>query len=154
MKIDLQSSQDTIRFAQRVASSLEKLPRAILMLEGSMGAGKTFFTRFLVSALGSADAAVSPTFAIHNTYQTARGTVEHFDLFRIESADDLESAGFWDFFQANDKIVIIEWADRLKAFGLEDQLPRAWPRIRLRFHAPDPAKSLRIVESDQEISDN
>mgnify|MGYP001381218885 CR=1 FL=1 len=129
---EIQSLEDLRNLAQEIAS--QRGSRLLLLLEGPMGAGKTQFTRFLVEALGSGETA-SPSFAIHHNYASAQTSIDHFDLFRLESVDDLESTGFWDFFRAKEGVIVIEWADRLDEFGIADQLPfpGAWLRIRMRF---------------------
>ncbi len=106
----------------------ELKPRQIVLLSGPVGSGKTQFVRFLLVALGSSEVS-SPSFAIHHSYSTARGSVEHIDLYRLQSADDLESTGFWDLFAEAQGLVFIEWADRLD----EDQLPLTWPKIKLQM---------------------
>lgn len=118
--------------------------RLLLLLNGPMGAGKTQFTRFFVEALGS-DEASSPSFAIHNTYSTLAGPIDHMDLFRLESEDDLESTGFWDFFRERRGIVIVEWANRLHELGLEAQLPRTWPTLEMTFEVPAVVSDQRTV---------
>lgn len=124
------NSLDELRaFASSVAAKGGE--RFLVLLDGPMGAGKTQFTKFLLEAIGSSDT-VSPSFAIHNAYATARGDVHHFDLFRLESADDLESTGFWDLFEG-EAWIVIEWAEKLAEFGLADSLPRHWPRTHLKF---------------------
>lgn len=102
--------------------------RQILLLDGPMGAGKTQLTRFLLEELGC-DEVVSPSFAIHNEYETRRGRVDHIDLFRLENEDELESTGFWDLFSRGDGLIVIEWADRLSP----GQFPPAWSRLALRL---------------------
>ncbi|MES2854755.1 MAG: tRNA (adenosine(37)-N6)-threonylcarbamoyltransferase complex ATPase subunit type 1 TsaE, partial [Bdellovibrionota bacterium] len=104
--------------------------KSIILLSGSMGAGKTQLTQFLVEALGGTETA-SPSFAIHNSYTTTRMTIEHLDLFRLENADDLESTGFWDIFLGDDAVVVIEWSDKLADFGLEKNLPASWKKIEI-----------------------
>lgn len=128
MTRDVSTLEKLRAFANEIAS--EGGPRLILLLDGPMGAGKTQFTKYLLEAMGSHDA-VSPSFAIHNSYETARGEVHHFDLFRLESEDDLESTGFWDLF-AGEAWLVIEWSEKLDEFGLRDALP-AWPTIHLTF---------------------
>lgn len=125
----------TVRDLDEMKALVERLaarlgPRALILLDGPMGAGKTQATRFLVEALGG-DEGASPSFAIHHSYATPRGPVEHFDLFRLRNEDDLESTGFWDFFRAREGVIVIEWFARLKEFGLERQLPRTWPRYEI-----------------------
>ena len=109
--------------------------RLLILLDGPMGAGKTQLTRFLLDIMngsGGGDTVTSPSFAIHNHYDTPMGAVEHVDLYRIDNKDDLESTGFWDLF-LQDGIVIIEWSDRLKDWDVFSSLPRNWPLIKLRF---------------------
>lgn len=103
--------------------------RQILLLNGPVGAGKTQLTRLLLEELGC-DETVSPSYAIHNQYSTPRrGEVDHIDLYRVESEDDLESTGFWDLFSQPEGLVIIEWADRLKP----GTLPRSWKMLKIDF---------------------
>lgn len=109
--------------------------RLLILLDGPMGAGKTQFTRFLLEALGSSDVS-SPSFAIHNHYDTAKATVEHVDLYRIDNSDDLESTGFWDLMAEAEGIVLVEWSDRLKDWGIFGHLPRNWPLLKIRFDIP------------------
>lgn len=119
-------------FAREVVLEAAHSRRLLILLDGEMGAGKTQFTRYLIEEMGS-DEACSPSFAIHNSYQTSRGPVEHMDLYRLENEDDLESTGFWDFFLAGEGLVIIEWAGRLREMGLEGALPRTWPKLEIKI---------------------
>jgi tRNA threonylcarbamoyladenosine biosynthesis protein TsaE len=84
----------------------------VILLNGPMGAGKTQISRWILAELGSADAA-SPTYAIHHRYETKKFSVDHFDLYRLQSDWDLESTGFWDIVNEPDNLVLVEWAERL-----------------------------------------
>ena len=121
--------------------------RALLLLEGPMGVGKTQFTKFLLEALGSNDA-VSPSFALHNSYETSRGEVDHLDLYRLESADDLESIGFWDLFESDERLILIEWPERLSEFGVRQDLPRAWKKLTLTFSFEENTEARLVRVSD------
>lgn len=130
-------------FAAEVARGIRS--RQLILLRGPMGSGKTQFTRFLMEELGC-DEACSPSFAIHNSYLSERGPVEHIDLYRLAGEDDLESTGFWDFFLAREGVVIVEWTERLEEFGLIQQLPRTWPRLEVDFiHETDMSPEERIL---------
>lgn len=116
--------------------------RHILLLDGPMGAGKTQLTRFMVDALGG-DEAVSPSFAIHNQYETSRGAIDHVDLYRLENEEELESTGFWDLFSSAQGLIIIEWAERLP----RNSLPVSWKKTQLRLQILS-ADSRQITEED------
>ena len=116
--------------------------KQIILLNGPMGSGKTQFTRYLLEALECMET-VSPSFAIHNRYDTCLGPVDHIDLFRLDGQDgdedrdrisELESTGFWDLFAAPDGLIIIEWAERLPA----GSLPMGWSRIELTLEIVGP----------------
>lgn len=116
-------------------------PKALILLDGPLGAGKTQFVTFLVEALGGEKTA-SPTFAIHNVYQVAHTEVHHLDLYRLESEDDLESTGFWDLFNLETGYIAIEWAERLNT----DFLPKNWPtyQVRIGFHQEETERIFSI----------
>lgn len=99
-------------------------PREVILLSGNLGSGKTQLVRAFVESVGVDEEAASPSFAIHNSYHAKSiGSIEHLDLYRLESADDLESTGFWDLFDRDQGYIFIEWADRLE----KEALPLAWP---------------------------
>lgn len=95
----------------------------ILLLSGEMAAGKTEFTKVLGRIWGATEI-VSPTFALHNRISAPKGTVDHFDLYRVENSDELETTGLWEI--ASEKtLLIVEWPERVGS--------SAWPRSRTRF---------------------
>jgi tRNA threonylcarbamoyladenosine biosynthesis protein TsaE len=79
----------------------------IILLNGPMGAGKTQIARWILTELGSNEAA-SPTFAIHHRYDTAKFPVDHYDLYRMESDFDLDNTTFWDMINETDNLVLVE----------------------------------------------
>lgn len=94
--------------------------RVLLLLDGFMGAGKTTFTRIIAEVFGVAGVASSPTYAIHHQYKrTDFKTIDHFDLYRLESIDDLLSTGIEDLFLQESGLIIVEWANLVD--------PRFWP---------------------------
>lgn len=125
------STLDDLRvFAKSIATDGSE--RLIILLDGPMGSGKTQFTKYLLEELGSRDV-VSPSYAIHNSYESARGIVHHFDLFRLKNADDLESTGFWDLFSTETAWIIIEWAEKLNEFAMCQMLPTSWKQLPLKI---------------------
>ena len=103
------SVEETIAAAEEVAASLSA--GDIILYEGDMGAGKTHFTKGIAKYLGIDDEITSPTFALVNEYY---GDVPlfHFDLYRIESYDDLYAIGFFDYLDRGG-IIAAEWSENI-----------------------------------------
>lgn len=75
-----------------------------------MGAGKTTFARYLLSALGVTQPPEgSPSFAIAHEYQSPRGGVVHIDFYRIRNEAEIEEAGIPAFYWERSSLVISEW---------------------------------------------
>ena len=104
------------------ASEFEKMltPGSVILWQGPMGSGKTMLIRHLMKAI-QADEASSPTFSIVNEYQSPRGMVYHFDLYRLEKEEELEDIGFEDYLHSGN-LCLIEWPELGKAFYPPDAL--------------------------------
>ena len=97
----------------------EKFGRAaqrglVLALSGDLGAGKTQFVKGLARGLGVTARVHSPTFTLVNIYRGGRLTLFHLDLYRLETPEQILSAGLGEFLEP-DGVAVIEWAERLKA---------------------------------------
>lgn len=130
------SVSETEALAARVAEKLHG--GEVIAFTGSMGMGKTAFTRGLVLALGGGDVVSSPTFALVNEYDT-RLTVQHFDMYRVSGWDDLYSTGFFDYLDT-DNVLVIEWSE-----NIDGALPEDTIRIDIR---KGECESERIFEID------
>ncbi len=131
------SPEETEALACRMAQKLQG--GEVIAFTGGMGMGKTAFTRGLVQGLGGGDQVSSPTFALVNEYTAGRLTVEHFDMYRVESWDDLYSTGFFDYLDT-DSVLVIEWSE-----NIEGALPGNTVRIDIR---PGGAEQERIILID------
>ncbi len=134
-KIALPDLAATERFAGQVAAAMR--PGDAILLSGPLGAGKTAFARALLRAAADDPAleVPSPSFTLVQSYVTPRGTVHHFDLWRLDGPAALAELG-WD--DARDAIVLVEWPDRLGALIPPDAL-------RLEFElAEGDARTVRV----------
>lgn len=94
-----------------LAASLAPLARRgdVIGLVGPLGAGKTTFARSFIGALGGTDLVPSPTWSLVEQHSTSAGDVWHFDLHRLERADDVWELGLED--ALADGITLIEWPE-------------------------------------------
>lgn len=109
------SAEETIELGRLIGERLRG--GDIIAYKGSMGAGKTTMTRGLTLGLGLGDTAFSPTFALVNEYRGEGLTLYHFDMYRIGSALDLETTGFFDYID-DESVLAVEWSE-----NIEEELP-------------------------------
>ncbi len=100
------SEEDTAELAKRVADTLTG--GETVLLDGDLGAGKTTFTKGLAAALGVKEEVTSPTFTVMNVYEDGRLPLCHLDMYRLESADEVEELGLLDTAPEN-AVKVIEW---------------------------------------------
>jgi len=95
-------------------------PGAVIALIGDLGAGKTVLAKGIAGGLGVEQEPNSPTFVILNVYN-GRLTLNHFDLYRIQSEDELIDIGFSELINS-EGVSVIEWADKISDILPEDTL--------------------------------
>jgi tRNA threonylcarbamoyladenosine biosynthesis protein TsaE len=110
-------------------------PGSVVALYGAMGAGKTVLAQGFARALGTGAAVTSPTYTLLHIYEGARGMLYHFDLYRLESPEQVPDIGFWDYAGAVDGVTLIEWPQRL---GEE------LPADRLDVHIEKEGENIRV----------
>ena len=136
--LDLNSIDQTTEFARRFAATFRR--GDCLLLEGSIGAGKTHFARSAIQSLQDVPEDVpSPTFTLVQTYDTRSGELWHADLYRLTSPEEIEELGLTEAFET--AICLVEWPDRLG-----DMVPEG--ALRMAFHThPENDEGRRIVLS-------
>ena len=119
-----QSEEETIELGRRIARELPR--RAVVLLVGNLGAGKTTLAKGIVSGLGAAapEEVSSPTFTLIHEY--GGGRVYHVDLYRLDKPEEVATLGLEEIFD-RDAIVLVEWGERFPAL-----MPAQARRIELR----------------------
>jgi len=128
MKYLSKSSQETFELGFEIGRLLTI--GHVLCLEGEMGGGKTALSQAVLQGLGVSGYITSPTYSIVNEYEVDGKKLYHFDIYRVESAEELYDIGFDDYLKSS--IVIIEW-----------------PQI-IREHLKGPVIDIEIIKTGAE----
>ena len=113
----LKDQKETIRFGMILGDSL--LGGGRVYIKGNLGAGKTTLCRGVLCMFGFLGAVKSPTFTLIEPYELCKGTVYHFDLYRVTDPDELEYIGLEEYF-VSESLCLVEWPERAR-----DKLPEA-----------------------------
>lgn len=124
-KIVVNSQNEMANLAKEIAASAQV--GDVFALQGTLGAGKSFFVRNFINALQENPSEIlSPTFNLVYTYDTKKGEVFHFDLYRLKSAQELENIGFFE--ALKNGICLIEWPEIAEKF-----LPKNCVKIEIKI---------------------
>ncbi len=118
MIFETHSPEQTEAVGAALAKQLR--PGTVLAYRGDLGAGKTAFTRGLARGLGAGEPVTSPTYTIVNEYLSGRIPLFHFDMYRLNSADDLFDIG-WDDYLERGGVCAVEWSENV-AEAMEDPI--------------------------------
>lgn len=110
--IELSNEAATETLARQLARALR--PGDLVILEGDLGAGKTFFVGALARALGVPDEVPvqSPTFALLHEYPEASPPLVHSDLYRLGDALELDELDLEALLRGGEHVVCVEWGER------------------------------------------
>lgn len=117
MKIIVENLEQTKQLAIDFAKTLRV--GNIVLLSGDLGAGKTTFTQFVFKQLGVKAVVNSPTFAVLKTYDANGLTLNHFDTYRINTAEAIE-CGFDEIISSGEGITFIEWSENISELLPQD----------------------------------
>ena len=117
------SAEETIELGRRIAADLPR--RAVVLLIGNLGAGKTTLAKGIVAGLGAGEPedVSSPTFTLIHEYSPR---VYHIDLYRLDREEQVTTLGLDEIFD-RDAVVLIEWGERFPELMPADRI-----EIRLR----------------------
>ncbi len=107
MKIVSKSLNDTKEIAKIVFDFCKG--GEVIVLNGDLGTGKTTFTKYFAEFMGITNNVTSPTFLMLKTYKGNNLLLNHFDLYRINTNDELLDLGFYEYLYDINSISIIEW---------------------------------------------
>ena len=139
-KIDLSSEKHTEELANKLIKKIKT--GNIVFLHGEMGVGKTTLVKYLINGYQKnyklkLTEVTSPTFALLNEYKIDKIKINHFDLFRLKSEEELENLDM--FANSSESITLIEWPQIIKEkpknlvelfFEYEDDLTKRSVRLK------------------------
>ena len=114
-KIDLSSEKETEELASTFLKKIK--PGCFIFLYGEIGVGKTTFIRYLINQFQKLNKleiteVTSPTFNLLNEYQINDFKINHYDLFRLKSVEEIKNL---DLFEDNKNIItLVEWPQIIK----------------------------------------
>ena len=115
--VTLASLEDTERFGRLIAKNAK--PGTVIALSGDLGAGKTTLTQAIAKELGVSEPVTSPTFTLIQEYTDGRLPLYHFDVYRLESEEELADIGCEEYFYGKG-VSVVEWADKAGSLIPED----------------------------------
>ena len=128
MMLQSKRAADTMTIGRKLAKKLRA--GDIILFSGDLGAGKTTMIQGIAQGLGVEEPVTSPSFTLMNQYEGEQ-VLYHFDLYRLDSIEDLWELGLEEFLYDNG-ISVVEWSEKLMEF------PEAHLQINLALDMDDP----------------
>jgi len=114
-----ESAEETRALAERVGVVLTS--GDVILLSGSLGAGKTTFVQGVARGMGIMDPVTSPTFTLIQEYAGGSQRLVHIDPYRLASEEDLLGIGFEEYLERSD-VLAVEWGERLGSLVPQERL--------------------------------
>ena len=106
-----ESREETVLIGKKLAEKLSG--GEVIAFRGDLGSGKTCFTGGIAEGLGYKGDVTSPTFALINEYLGGRFPLYHFDMYRINTWEELYSSGFFEYIESGG-VVAAEWSENIE----------------------------------------
>jgi tRNA threonylcarbamoyladenosine biosynthesis protein TsaE len=123
------SAEETIALGRKLAPMLA--PPKLVLLRGELGAGKTTLVKGIAEAFQAAseDEVTSPTFTLVHEYRGPAVNLFHIDLYRVDTARELETLGLDDLMAVN-SVLLIEWGEKFARLAREHDVEIALKSVR------------------------
>ncbi|MDR2714098.1 MAG: tRNA (adenosine(37)-N6)-threonylcarbamoyltransferase complex ATPase subunit type 1 TsaE [Coriobacteriales bacterium] len=142
-RVMTQSAEETLAFG--VELGYVARPGDIIILTGDLGAGKTQLAKGIAQGLGITESITSPTFNLMLVYKAADKTLQHFDLYRLEAAEQLDDIDYFGCLES-DAISLVEWGDKFS-----QALPEDYLEISLELGLSGNARELSLGGNAREL---
>jgi tRNA threonylcarbamoyladenosine biosynthesis protein TsaE len=113
------SEKDTQKLAISMVKGLKG--GEVILLNGSIGSGKTIFVKGLAKAMKIKNSPISASFSLLRTYKSRKMTMYHIDLFRVSECE-IYNLGLDEFLDDDNAVLAIEWPGPVKKFITGDRL--------------------------------
>ncbi len=111
--LQLENEQEQMALGARLASAVDR--KALVFLQGELGAGKTTLVRGFLQARGHRGNVKSPTYTLIEPYELPSGTCYHLDLYRLGDGEELEYLGLREML-SEEAVLLVEWPQRGKGW--------------------------------------
>lgn len=125
------SPEETTAFGEQWGRKAE--PGWVIGLSGELGAGKTQFVKGLAHGLGITARVHSPTFALVNEYGGGRLPLAHLDLYRLDTPEQIITAGLEEYLRQPNGVTVVEWCER-------------WPELNPKSEIRNPKTQVRLIQ--------
>ena len=136
--IDLSSENNTEEFANKISKKIKL--GDVLFLYGEMGVGKTTFVRYLINCFQEKKLkqveVTSPTFNLLNEYQINQIKINHYDLFRLKTIEEIKNLDLFE--NSINTITLIEWPQIIK------EKPENLIELKFKYEKDYQARSVQI----------
>ncbi len=137
LEIKIKNLEETREFAKKLSKYLKA--GTVVGLMGDLGTGKTALTKMIAEELEIKEIITSPTYTIIQEYNSGIMPLYHFDVYRINSSEDMFEIGYEDYFYGKG-ITIVEWADLV-----EDLLPKDAIVIKITYGETEEGRLYNIT---------